>query len=218
MHSGPQEMPQLIGRQRTQMPTSTARWRRQLRSTAREVKGSSAESTEKKVSIRDHLKDWSAIVQSALTIFAILLGGGWFLYQQTLKPQLKLEHIITKRKLQGMPSAWIVSVEVIATNTGKVRETLRGGSMNIVQVNPLPGRPVFEPTPLSDLQLDPGETDQALFRTYEISDARATIEVQSQYPVPAESSISSFLPSSWFAKSDQKYWQHDSIFDVSNPN
>lgn len=167
--------------------------------------------------MRELSKDWLTILQSVLTIIAIVLGGGWFLYQETLKPELKLEHTITKRKLQGVPGAWIVSVEVTATNTGKVRETLHGGFLNILQANPLPGRPIFDPTPLNDLQLDPGETDQALFKTYEISDARATIEVQSQYPVPAESSISSFLPSSWVAKNDQKYWHHDSIFDVSDP-
>jgi hypothetical protein len=171
----------------------------------------------KTTSVREYLKDWIAILQSILTILAILLGGAWFLYQETLKPELKLEHVVTKRRLQGASNVWLISVEVIATNTGKVRERLHGGTLNVVQVNPLPGSPIFDqPMPLFDLQLDPGESDQALFRTFQVSDARSTIEIQSRYPFPTESSIGSFLPSSWVASSAQPVWHHDSILDLEN--
>ena len=166
--------------------------------------------------IRENVKDWASSVQSILTILAILLGGAWFLYQESLKPELKLEQTVTKRKLQGASGIWLVSVDVTATNTGRIREKLQGGTLDIIQLNPLPGRAIFPPMQLTDLQLDPGESDQALFATYQISDYAETIEIQSHYPVPTVSSIDSFLPKSWIDKNQQLEWHHNSILDLES--
>jgi hypothetical protein len=166
-------------------------------------------------SFREGMKDWSAILQSIVTIAAVLLGGTWFIYQQSLKPELKLAQVVTKRPLDGVPDAWLISVEITATNTGKIREELTGGTLNIVQVNPLPGEVIFPNRPLLDLQLDPGEADQAFFGTFPVSDVRRTLEIQSRYPV-ARSALESFLPT-WFVKKNSALvWHHDSVLDLGS--
>jgi hypothetical protein len=168
-------------------------------------------------SAREAFKDWSSIIQSLLTIVAILLGGAWFLYQESLKPELKLDQIVTKRRLQEVQGVWLISVEVTATNTGKIRETLQGGTLDIVQLNPVPGRVIFEKIPLADLQLDPGESDQALFSTFQISDYSSTLQIQSHYPVPtAASSFGSFLPKFLINKKTQLEWHHSTILDFDS--
>jgi hypothetical protein len=67
------------------------------------------------------VKDYLGIVQSSLGILVIGAGAIWFMLQQSLKPQIKLEQTYSQRPLVGKPNYWLVAIDVRATNTGKVR-------------------------------------------------------------------------------------------------
>jgi hypothetical protein len=102
-----------------------------------------------------------------------------------------------------------------ATNSGKIRESLTGGIVNVIQVNPLPQRVIFKNLELSDLQLDPGESGQAFSETYPISIYVKTVQVQASYPVPNNSLFDRVFPKSWISRNTPKEWHHNSILDLS---
>jgi hypothetical protein len=85
----------------------------------------------------------------------------------------------------------------------------------VIQVNPLPERVIFKNLRLNDLQLDPGESDQALLGTYPISTYVKTVQVQTSYPVPNNSFFDRVFPKSWIPRNTPEEWHHNSILDLS---
>ena len=73
--------------------------------------------------------------------------------------------------------------------------------MGLTQINPVPGEALLPDTPLKDLVLDPGEGDQALFKTFIVPDSIRTIEVVSRYGVPDEKNY---------------FWQLESAADLGS--
>ena len=149
------------------------------------------------VAKRASFKDLLSTMQSLITIVAILAGGYWFVAQRSLKPQVKLEQTITQRALDGEAGWLLVAVDVRATNVGKTKVSLTKGSIELIQVNPLPGQSmaVFA---LPAMDLEPGESDQAILHTWKIPSYLRTIEVHSSYPVP----------------SSKEFWNLRSLVDV----
>jgi hypothetical protein len=129
------------------------------------------------------IKAWADVLQSVVTIAAIVAGGIWFIMQRSTKPQVKIEHNVTQRAVDGKAGVWLISVEVRVTNVGRTKVDLAQGIVNLVQVNPVPGSDLIEDQ-LRDLRLEPGESDQAFFRTYQIPGAVKTIQIHSRYEVP----------------------------------
>lgn len=149
------------------------------------------------VAKRASFKDLLSTMQSLITIVAILAGGYWFVAQRSLKPQVKLEQTITQRALDGEAGWLLVAVDVRATNVGKTKVSLTKGSIELIQVNPLPGQSmaVFA---LPAMDLEPGESDQAILHTWKTPSYLKTIEVHSSYPVP----------------SSKEFWNLRSLVDV----
>jgi hypothetical protein len=136
-------------------------------------------------SFRSKVKEWLDIVQSVSTIGAILAAGWWFLAQRNLKPQIKLEQTITQRPLAGKPGKYLVAIDVRATNIGKVNVSLPPGKLLLTQINPVPGTDL-DTLPLKDMDLDPGEGDQAAFTTVVVNESIRTIQATSTYSVPGK--------------------------------
>jgi hypothetical protein len=134
-------------------------------------------------SFRSSVKDWTSSLQSVFTIIAIIAGGWWFLQQGLAKPRIRLEHTVTCRPLSGEPDVWLLTVDVRVSNTGSVDVHLSKGTLLIGQINPVPGKDLKTET-LKELWLEPGESDQAAFRTFEIPKSIKTIQVNSTYSVP----------------------------------
>lgn len=132
------------------------------------------------------------IVQGVLTIIAICAGGWWFLEQESIKPQVKIDQTITQRPLNGESSETLITVDVRATNIGKTKVELSPGTMQVSQINPIPGYQIIE-YPLRPLLLEPGESDQALFRAIRLDKSTLTIQVHSEYPVPDSQNVWNLL-------------------------
>ena len=88
----------------------------------------------------DRNKDRIGSFQSLITILAIVVGGFWtyraFIEQRQSHPRLKIEH-----KIEHWPVSndqVLLSVNEILTNTGPVMVDLRGGTIRVIQVLPLP--------------------------------------------------------------------------------
>lgn len=146
---------------------------------------------------RTSFKDLVGTVQSLITIVAILAGGYWFLAQRSLKPQVKMEQIISQRALDGEPGWMLIAVDVRATNVGKTKVSLTKGALELIQVNPLPGNSMAI-VALPAMDLEPGESDQAILRTWKTPGYIKTIEVHSSYAVP----------------SSKEFWNVRSLVDV----
>lgn len=146
-------------------------------------------------------KDWVDVAQAVFTIGAILAAGIWFYEQHSSTPRIKLDQSITQRTLAGTPGFYLIAVDVRATNIGRVRVHLSKGMMGLTQINPVPGEALLPDTPLKDLVLDPGEGDQALFKTFIVPDSIRTIEVVSRYGVPDEKNY---------------FWQLESAADLGS--
>jgi hypothetical protein len=159
--------------------------RTQERYKSRYLKWPSESRHEQKSDWKASLKIWIDIFQGLFTIGAILAAGFWFFDQESLKPQIKLEQTITQRPLDGQPDETLIAVDVRVTNLSKVRVKLSDGRMWLAQINPVPGKDLTDES-LKDLQLDPGEGDQAFFKTYIVSNDIRTIQLTSRYMVPNE--------------------------------
>jgi hypothetical protein len=153
----------------------------------------------------EQVKTYLDIAQSLVTILAVLAGGIWFTLQRSTKPEIKLEHSVSQRPVAGSPNMWLISVEVRATNVGKVKVELEAGVMEISQVNPVPGDDLLS-AQLRDMRLEPGESDQAIFRTYQIPDSIRTIQIHSRYQVPGTSHM--------FWDSRPLYWNLLTLADI----
>jgi len=132
------------------------------------------------------------ICQSLFTIFAICAGGWWFLKQESITPQVKIDQTVTQRSLGNDPSEELITVDVRATNMGKTKVELGTGVMEILQINPVPGYDIIS-YPLRALILEPGESDQALFRAVRLNKSTLTIQVHSKYPVPGSKNVWNLL-------------------------
>ena len=132
------------------------------------------------------LKEKVEIVKGILTIGAILAAGWWFVMQGFARPEVKLEHTVTQRRLETDKSKWVLAIEVKATNVGKVPVHLKAGTLVIQQVNPesKSDDATLEKVELREMSLDPGEADQAIVQTFLFPEAYKTILLQSRYVVP----------------------------------
>ena len=146
---------------------------------------------------RTSFKELIGTLQSLITVVAILSGGYWFVAQRSLKPQVKLEQTVTQRALDGEAGWLLVAVDVRATNVGKTKVSLTKGSLELIQVNPLPGKSMAV-VALPAMDLEPGESDQAILRTWKTPGYIKTIEVHSSYAVP----------------SSKEFWNVRSLVDV----
>lgn len=140
----------------------------------------------------DKVKLIVEIFQGLLTIGAICAGGWWFIAQESIKPQVKIEQTVTQRPLNGGSLETLITVDVRATNIGKTKVVLPEGIMQVSQINPIPGYRLKE-FPLKHLLLEPGESDQALFRTIRLNKSTLTIQVHSEYPVPGSTNFWNLL-------------------------
>jgi hypothetical protein len=133
-------------------------------------------------------KSWKErldLLQSLLTIAAILTAGVWFLIQGTYKPLVRLQQHATFRPASGKPDIWLVCFDVEATNLGKESVSLQAGTLRVRQMNPeSDGDSTMKIFPLQSITLVPGETDQALVDTLYIPTAYKTLLMQSEYAVP----------------------------------
>ena len=133
----------------------------------------------------DRLRVWIEIIQGLVTILALVAGGYWFVLQRSTKAQVKIDQTVTQRPAADHPDQTLITIDVRATNIGKVKVVLSAGALDLMQINPTPGKPLisFE---LKELTLEPGESDQAIFRTLKVQSTVKTIQVHSEYPVPGE--------------------------------
>ncbi|WP_348266771.1 hypothetical protein [Edaphobacter sp. DSM 109919] len=137
----------------------------------------------------DKVKIWMEIIQAVATVLAIAGGLIWFVLQRSTKPEVKIEQTVTHRSVAGHPDQSLISVDVRATNVGKVKVDLEPGVLEILQINPILEKdkqtawPKFQ---LKRLTLEPGESDQALFRDFIVPATVQTIQIHSRYTVPGE--------------------------------
>jgi hypothetical protein len=131
----------------------------------------------------DSLKSWIAALQGVATIGAILAGAYWFFLQRSTKPQVKLDQTVTQRPVVGDDDEILITVDVRATNIGKVKVDLQPGQFDLLRLNPPQGGPLISYA-LRALSLEPGESDQALFKTVIVRSSVKTVQVHSDYKVP----------------------------------
>jgi hypothetical protein len=88
----------------------------------------------------DRNKDRIGSIQSLITVVAICIGGWWtyrtFIQQRQSHPRLKIEHKIEHWPISN--DQVLLSVNEILTNTGPVMVDLRGGTIRVIQVMPIP--------------------------------------------------------------------------------
>jgi hypothetical protein len=164
----------------------------------------------------DLVKSRLEAARAILTILGILLGGWWFLMQDFAKPQVTVDHYVTQRPVAGLPGDYLVVIEVRATNTGKRSIFLKDGKIDILQVNVLHPKPPLplksDRNKLSDLFLNPGESDQAYFASFVFNkDDAPSLMIRTEYQVP----WSVFDPHSWFK--GNYWWVHRSFVDIGTP-
>ena len=154
--------------------------------------GASQEAVAKLATTAERIKIVVDILQGLLTISAILAAGWWFLKQESVKPQVKIEQTVTQRVLGNDPSENLITVDVRATNMGKTKVQLSEGEMEVSQINPIPGYSIVK-YPLRALVLEPGESDQALFRAIRLNKSTLTVQIHSKYVVPHSTNIWNLL-------------------------
>jgi hypothetical protein len=146
----------------------------------------------------DRFKTWVETIQGIATIIAIVAGGYWFFLQRSDKPEVKLDQVITQRGLEGESDQILITLDVRATNTGKTRVDLSDGELDLTQLNPTPGVSLHS-YPLKVMTLEPGESDQALFRAVILPNAIRTIQLHTFYRVPGQTN---------------EYWNLLSVADI----
>lgn len=145
---------------------------------------------------------WAEIVQAVATVLAIACGLVWFLLQESTKPQVKIDQTVTQRQVVGHPDQSLLSVDVRATNIGKVKVELEPGLMDLLQINPILDKPrTLGKYELKKLTLEPGESDQALFSDFVVPASIRTIQIHSRYAVPG---------------TQDKYWNLLSFVDIGS--
>ncbi len=139
----------------------------------------------------ERVKLWIECIQGVVTILALLAGGVWFLLQRANKPQVKLDQTVTQRPVAGQPEMTLITLDVRATNVGKIKVDLEPGTVELMELNPEQDVPQNVPQsvpkiafPLQRMTLEPGESDQAIFQTVNLPNSIHTIQVHSEYAVP----------------------------------
>lgn len=140
-------------------------------------------------------KDTLAALQSMVTIGAILAAGWWFLANRQNRPRVRIEHSVSQRPDRGEPGNVFIGVEVKVTNIGNVHVDLEGGEIEIAEVNPA-GKTLEKDPPIR-VSLEPGESDQILFRKLLIPSSISTLELRTRLTAP-----------------DNYEWVYRSLFDV----
>lgn len=136
--------------------------------------------------VRERLKAWLSLVQSVLTITAIIVGAAWFAQQGDPFAKATISHEITDRSI-GEGHRWI-HIAITIANPGKTMLALETGTIRIQQIKPLDSRgsavlanavsngnansvvskehyvviwpaPVEEYAPKLHVQIEPGESD-----------------------------------------------------------
>ena len=131
----------------------------------------------------ERVKPWVETIQGLFTILALLGGAYWFLAQESTKPQIKLDQTVTQRPLVGDETQTLITLDVRATNIGKVKVELSPGTLELLQINPEQDVPKLTFS-LQAMTLEPGESDQAIFQTVNIPNTVRTLQVHSEYQVP----------------------------------
>ena len=155
-------------------------------------------------------KDWLQIVQSAATVFALIVGAVWALYiygtQREAQPQLDIDHAITALRLT--PDYRWVHLTVIHKNRGKSLVQLSSADIRLQRVLPLPKKvqsrlDAKEDPVIADdavvrwpllcrrtfdkaLELEPNETHEATYE-FVIPAYVETIKVYTYFPNEARS-------------------------------
>ena len=147
-----------------------------------------------------NVKNWVETIQGIATIVAICAGAYWFFMQRSTNPQVKLDQTVTQRLAVAQSNQTLITVDVRATNIGKVKVDLGPGQLELFQINPSPAPPTaLISYTLKALTLVPGESDQAIFAAIKVQNTVKTVQVHSYYPVPHES---------------KKYWNLLSAVDI----
>lgn len=133
----------------------------------------------------ERVKAWIDAIQGITTIAALVLAGWWFLEQRSADKNIKLDQTVSWEQAVGEDHTLLVTIEVRATNIGKVRVPLAPGLLEVLQVNPRTAAPVFlYKTDLDPMTLEPGENAQARFHVLAVYDSVKAIQVHSCYQVP----------------------------------
>ena len=166
------------------------------------------------------LKDFSGIVQSILTILAILAGGGFALYKlkqfRDLEPHLTISHTINHRHV-GDPYVHI-DVTALLHNSSRVKVELQDGYFLLQHITQLPdgqdmpdGNLLYPPWPVLDqASFDLG--DQAL-----VIEPGQSLQEVFQFMVPREVEavlISYFFYDSRPSAGHQRGWGISSVYDI----
>jgi hypothetical protein len=165
----------------------------------------------------DTFKKWIEIIQAALTILAFFAAFWWFYKQESTSPQVKLEQTVTQRPLDGSSNTILITIDVHATNVGKVKVELTDGQMDLLQINPTPssiGQARLVSFPFKRLTLEPGESDQALFKAINVYNSIKTVQVHSIYKVPKSSEVGWNPLRIFESNSDDLYWNLLSVADL----
>lgn len=127
------------------------------------------------------VKDWLSIIQSVMTIGALLAAGWWFLMQRQDKPRLKIEHRISHIRLS--PNEQLLIVDVMLSNVGNIKTDLNCGKIKVYQILPARGVLVNQQDQCNaePHALEPGEGDQ-VHEEYKIDGAVQTVRVYSYFP------------------------------------
>jgi hypothetical protein len=129
------------------------------------------------------VKDAAGTLQSLFTIGAIIAAGWWFYANRQNKPRIKIEHIVSQRGDRGEPGSIFVGVEVKVTNIGNVHVHLSpDGKVEVAECNP--GSRMLETDPPTEVELEPGESDQIVFSKLLVPSAVRTLEVRTELAAP----------------------------------
>jgi hypothetical protein len=127
-------------------------------------------------------KYWVEVVQGISTIFAIITGGWWFYAQRSIKPEVKIDQVVTQRPLADSKEI-LIAIDVHASNVGKTKVELEQGRLEVSEINP-PTPGVLWSRDLPAITLEPGESDQAVFVTLTVEPEVRTLQIHSLYRVP----------------------------------
>jgi hypothetical protein len=133
----------------------------------------------------ENFKKWIDTLQGVATILAAFLAGWWFLEQRSTTKNIKLDQTVSWQRAEGVDHTLLVTIEVHATNIGKVKVSLDPGLLEVIQVNPQPTQvTVLYRARLDKMVLEPGESAQAIFHLLPVWDTVKAIQVHSCYEVP----------------------------------
>jgi hypothetical protein len=87
------------------------------------------------MALREEIQFWVAIIQSAVTVGAIILGGWWFIVRGETETRANVSHTVTH---VGISDQWTwVLVITKVENVGKTNLNLDSGIIRIQKILPL---------------------------------------------------------------------------------